>query len=460
MIKRFIKKKIGAYTEKRDLTTGSISKGIWYLALPMIIGNMLEVTFNLVDMFWVGRLGPVALASVAMSGVIMMILITFIIGINTGTLALVARFTGSGEDELRDNVAMQALILGFFIALCVGIVGYFSSPSLLKLLGAGPEVLAEGTKYLRVIFVGTVFVVFSFVVSFILRGAGDSVTPTVVLAFAGIVNVILDPLFIFGIGFPKMGVAGAALATVIAFGLAGLIGLEVLLKGRSHIHLKLNKLKVDLSAMIRIIRIGIPASAQMIVRSFMGAALMAIVAAFGTFAVAAYGIGIRLTMFVLMPGFGFAMAAATLVGQNLGAQEPERAEASGKLATLFYEITVIVIAFVYIVFAPNIISVFDGSPEVLRIGVEFLRITSWSFLFIPFGMVLGRAIMGAGDTVPTMLITLVSLWFFQIPVAYMLAKPLGFGLAGVWYAILAASVLQASLTTFWFKLGLWKRKGV
>ena len=460
MIRNFIKNKIENYTNKRDLTTGSLSKGIWYLALPMIIGYMLQVTFNLVDMFWVGRLGPVALAAVAMSGVVTMILITLIVGVNIGTLALVSRFVGAKDMDSADNAAMQSLIIGFVASVIIGIIGFFLTPPMLKLLGARGDVLILGSGYIRIFYAGLAFVFFMFTISAILRGSGDSVTPTVILAIATGINIVLDPLMIFGIGFPRMGINGAALATVFSFCIGGIIGLEVLLKGRSHIHLNLRRFKIDFDIIRRIFKIGIPASAQMTMRGFMGAVLMAIVASFGTFAIAAYGVGLRLTMIVMMPGFGFAMAAATMVGQNLGAGHPERGEKSAWLATSYYFIFMVFCAAAFITFARELISIFNKSPEVVQLGIGFLRITSWSFLFIPFGLVIGRAIMGAGDTVPPMIITLISLWFFQIPAAYILAKPLGFGLNGVWYAILAASVLQAVLTTCWFKIGLWKRKKV
>ncbi len=460
MIKRYIKNKIENYTIRRDLTTGSLSKSIWYLAIPMIFGNMLEVAFNLIDMFWVGRLGHVALASVAMGGTIMMILITMIVGVNTGTLALVSRFVGAKDQDGADNIAMQSLILGFLVAAFIGFVGYVFTPSMLKLLGASPEVIARGSEYLRVIFAGIAFMFFLFTVSAILRGAGDSVTPTVILIIAGVINVILDPLLIFGIGFPRMGVTGAALATVIAFIIGGVIGLEVLLRGRSHIHIKLESFKVDWGSIFRIVKIGVPSSAQMTMRGFMGAVLMAIVASFGTFAVAAYGVGMRLTMVVMMPGFAFAMAAATMVGQNLGAGSPERSQKSAWLSAAYYFIYMVICAALFFIFAPQLIGLFNKGIKVIEIGTVYLRIAAWSFLFIPFGLVLGRALMGAGDTVPPMLITLISLWFFQIPAAYILAKPLGFGLLGVWLAILSASILQAALTSFWFGLGRWKRKKV
>jgi len=460
MIKNFIKNKIEPYVIKRDLTTGSLSKNIWYLALPMITGHILQVTFNLVDMFWVGRLGPVALAAVAMSGVVMMILITLIVGINIGTLALVSRFVGAQDRDSAEDVAMQSLILGFLVAAVLGLIGYMLTPAMLKLLGARPDVLSSGSEYLRIIFSGVAFVFFMFTISAILRGAGDPVTPTVILAISTVINIILDPLLIFGIGVPRMGIAGAALATVISFCIGGIIGFEVLLKGRSHIHLKLNKFKIDFEIIRRIVKIGIPASAQMTMRGFMGAVLMTIVASFGTFAIAAYGVGLRLTMIVMMPGFGFAMAAATMVGQNLGAGEPKRAEKSAWLATAYYFIFMVIFTAVFIIFAPTLISIFNKTPQVIKLGTNFLRITAWSFLFIPFGLILGRALMGAGDTIPPMVITGISLWLFQIPAAYILSKPMGFGLPGVWYAILSASMLQAAASASWFSLGLWKRKRV
>jgi len=454
MIKKILRK----FRQERDLTSGSISKNLWILAVPMMASNFLQTALNLVDMAWVGRLGPDALAAVSMSGSILMILMFLMMGVGMGTTAMVARFVGAKQFSQAEHVATQSLIMGFWCSLVFAVLGYFISPWLLKILGADTQVLFLGTGYLRILFLGVVVMFYMFLISAILQGAGDTVTPMIVLALSFVINIVLDPLLIFGIGFPKMGVNGAAWATVIAEGIGSLVALEVLLKGRSRLRVRINNLKTDWSAVLRILKIGMPAALQMSLRGLMGVALMAIVAGFGTYAVAAYGVGLRLSLLAMMPGFAFGAAAATLVGQNLGAGKIDRAVASAWQAVGFYSIFMIAISLLFISAAPQLMLVFNDQPEVAKIGVQFLHFTAFSSLFISVGLVLGRAISGSGDTLPVAIFTFVALWLIQLPLAYYLSR--GLGLTGVWLAILVAQIVLAGLNIFWFQLGRWKRKKV
>ena len=241
-----IKKLFFAFQKERDLTTGSITKGIFILAIPMILSNLLQAAFNLVDMIWVGRLGASALAAVAMSGQIIMVVMFVMIGIAVGTTAKVARAVGEKDRPKADNVAMQSLILGFFGSVIFAIVGYYLSPWLLEVLGAKPDVVMLGTGYLRITFIGVIVMFYGFLISAILQGAGDAATPMVILVVATLINIVLDPIMIFGLGFfPKLGVNGAAWATVISRAIGSVIALEVLLKGRSRIHVRLKYFKID-----------------------------------------------------------------------------------------------------------------------------------------------------------------------------------------------------------------------
>jgi len=446
---------------KRDLTEGTISRHIFFLATPVIFSNLFQSFFNIVDMFWVGKLGPSALAAVAMSGSIMMVLMFVLMGVGMGTIALVARYTGAKQEHAADNAAMQSLILGTVMAIILSIIGYFLTVPLLKLLGAEPEVLFLGTGYLQVIFMGVIVVFYMFLVSAIFQGAGDTLTPMFILGSVTLVNIILDPLMIFGVGpFPEMGVVGAAWSTVISEGLGSLIALGLIFKGFSRVHVRLSEFKVDPSTILKILEIGIPASAQMSLRGFMMVFLMAFVAGFGTMAVAAYGVGLRLNMIVLMPGFGFAAAAATLVGQNLGAKAPKRASQSAWTATWYYMIFMSIMTLLFLIFAPQLISVFNKVPEVVEIGTVFLRIISISFIFTALGLVLGRAMSGAGDTLPPLVLTFIALWVVQIPLAYYLANFTILGVRGVFYSILISNTILGILSAFWFNLGLWKRKKI
>ncbi len=459
--REMIKKLFLRFQKERDLTSGSISKGIWILAIPMIVSNLFQTAFNLVDMAFVGRLGSAALAAVSMGGQILMVVMFLMIGVAAGTTAMVARAVGAKNQAKADNVAMQSLILGFFGSIIFAVIGYLISPWLLEILGAGPEVIQAGTGYLRITFAGVLVMFYMFLIAAILHGAGDAATPMVILGISTVINIVLDPLMIFGIGFfPKLGVNGAAWATVIARGIGAAIALEVLLRGRSRVHVRMKYLKADPDAIWRIMRIGLPASAQMTLRGLVGIVLIAVVAGFGTEAVAAYGVGIRLFMIAMMPGFALGMAAGTLVGHNLGAKLPGRAARSAWTAVGYYSIFMFAIAFLFIIFAQYLILIFNNDPNVVKMGTSFLRITSWGYFFIAFSLILNRALSGAGDTVSPMIFTFIALWMVQIPLAIYLSRMPQLGINGVWIAILAAYVVQAFITTAWFQVGRWKHKKV
>ncbi|OGC07027.1 hypothetical protein A3H38_03895 [candidate division WOR-1 bacterium RIFCSPLOWO2_02_FULL_46_20] len=456
-----IKKLFDKFKQERDLTSISISKAIWLLAIPMIISNLLQATYNLVNMVWVGRLGPDALAAVAMSGNILMVVMFLMMGVAIGTTAMIARFLGAKQTAEANNVAVQSLILGFIASIVLGVIGYYFSPWLLKVLGAGPDVLNLGIGYMRITFVGILVMFYMFFIAAILQGAGDAATPMIILGVSVLINAGLDPLLIFGIGiFPKMGVNGAALATVIAEAIGSLIALEILLKGRSRVRVTLKNVKVDWNMMGRILKIGIPASTQMVLRGLMGLVLVAIVARFGTQAIAAYGVGMRLSMLAMMPGFALGAAAATLVGQNLGAGKPERAVTSAWVAVGYYLIFMLFLAALFWFCAPQLMMGFNNDVEVVRIGSEFLRFIAVGNAFTAVGLILGRAIAGSGDTLPTMMFTLVSLWLVQIPLAVFLARLPAFGLSGVWLAVLIAQVILMLLNAMYFQWGGWKWKKV
>ncbi|MBU0687265.1 MAG: MATE family efflux transporter [Candidatus Margulisbacteria bacterium] len=458
MIKR-IAQKLSSLRQKRDLTVGSISKNIWILALPLVVGNFLQSMFNLVDMFWVGRLGPSALAAVAMSGSIMMILFTMVIGLATGTTAMVSRFIGAKKTVEAAQVAAQSINISVFGSIFIAVLGYVFAGGMLKLLGAPPDVLRLGSAYLQIIFLGSFSVFFFFIFFAVLRGSGDAVTPTLVLMFCTLINIVLDPLLIFGIGpFPRMGVAGAALATILSQLVGVAIGLEILLRGRSHLHLHIKYFKVNWDYLYRIIKIGIPSSLQMSLRGIMGVILMAIVAWFGTFAIAAYGVVFRLIMVLMMPGFALADASAILVGQNLGAQKPDRAERSAWTTAFYYMGFMIMVGCLGFIFAPSIMRVFNPNVEVVKIGTDFMRIAAFSYVFTAFGIVLGRSMSGAGDTISPLILTFIALWVIQIPLAVILSKSMG--LRGIWFSFLIANSVNGIITILWFKVGKWKHKKV
>ncbi len=447
--------------KKREPFQGSIVRNVWTLATPMMFGNILQTVFNIVDIIWVGKLGGAAIAAVAMSGTILMVIMTLIIGIATGTIAMVARFTGAGDGKKANEVAMQSLILSFIASSLLAAAGFGLAEGMLKLLGGTPEVVALGTGYLKILLVGGTVMFLLFLAEAILRGAGDALTPMIILIVATLLNAILDPLMIFGkVGFPRLGVNGAALATVLSRGIGVVIAFVVLFRGNSPIHLEWKNVKVDFGLIWRITRLGVPSSIQMSLRSLMGVVLMAIVAQYGTYAVAAYGVGLRIMMLVLMPAFGLATAAATLVGQSLGAREPERAHLSAWTAARFTMLIMGTVGIIFFLFAPSLIGFFSTNPQVVKIGTAYLRITSLGYLFIALGVVLGRSLNGAGDTVSPMVITFISLWGLQIPLALILPGGFHLGVTGVWWAILISTVIHGTITTGWFQRGRWKLKEI
>ncbi|MBN2057389.1 MAG: MATE family efflux transporter [Candidatus Saganbacteria bacterium] len=439
------------------MTTINISKGIFLLAVPMILSNVLQTAFNVVDMIWVGRLGAPALAAVAMSGQVLMVVMFVMIGIGMGTTAKVARAVGEKNREKADNVAMQALILGFFGSLVFGLIGYFLSPWLLEILGAEPDVVALGSGYLQVTFLGVIVMFYGFLISAVLQGAGDAATPMVILAGATIINIVLDPIMIFWLGW---GVNGAAWATVISRAIGSLVALEVLFRGRSRVHVKLEYFRIDWGCMASILMIGFPASVQMTLRGAVGIVLIAVVASFGTYAVAAYGVGLELWMIAMMPGFALGQAAGTLVGQNLGARQEQRAAASAWTTVGYYVVFMLVIGLVFICCAPYLVMLFNTNKEVVRIGSEFLRIAGLGTIFVAPSLILGRSMQGAGDTVAPLIITFVTLWVVQIPLAMFLSRMPELGLRGIWLAILIAYFVQGTMAIAWFQAGKWKQKRV
>lgn len=444
---------------RRELTEGSIVKNVWYLALPMMVGILLQNTFNIVDMIFVGRLGPAAIAAVSMNGILLGVIWTLIMGISLGTVAMVARFIGARRFEEADNVAMQSLFMGILGSIPITIAGFFLAGPILQLLGARGEVLSPGISYLRIVSLGSITMFLPFITGSALRGAGDVYTPMKVLGFATTLNIILDPLFIFGLwGFPRWGVAGSALATVLSQGVGALILLYILFRGRSVLHLNLKKARLNLQMMWRITKIGVFGSLQMVMWNISDLVLMRIVAIYGTFAVAAYGIGMRVIFVVMMPGFSLAQSAATLVGQNLGAEKPARAERSVWVAAGFYEVIMLVSTAILIIFAGNIVSIFNLTPEIVRIGGSYIRFISSTFFFMALSIVLSRAMNGAGDTLSPMLITAISVFVLRIPLVLFLAQI--WATTGIWTGIAISNVAQGLITTFWFTRGRWKHKAI
>ncbi|MFH0953248.1 MAG: MATE family efflux transporter [Verrucomicrobiota bacterium] len=443
------------------ITEGSIPRAVVQLAVPMLVSGILQNAQSLIDLFWVGSLGAAAVAAVAMSGTILMVLFPMLLGLSTGTVALVARAMGAGRPEEASEAASQSLMLGFVVGSISGVAGWFFSPHLFQILGAAPEILSDGEAYLRISLLGSFTVFVLFIGNAALQGAGDTVTPMYVMAVANVLNIVLDPLFIFGLGpFPRLGVKGAAWATVLSQAAAASVALFILFSGRSHLHTRLRQWKPHPVLSWRILRIGLPGSGQMLSRSLMSAVLMRVVAGCGVAAVAAYGVGLRFHMIMLMPAFALGGAAATMVGQNLGAAKPDRARRAAWLATLLDVALMAVGAGIMMAVAPALIRIFNAHPDVVRIGSQYLVTVSPFYVFAAFGIILGRALNGAGDSMAPMIITILTLWGLQVPLAILLAHIWQPATQGIWWGIAAAMTANGLLVAAWFETGRWTRKRV
>ena len=444
-----------------DLTEGRILRAIGQLATPMLVAGVLQNLQSLIDLFWVGRLGPAAVAGVAMSGTVLMVLYPLLMGAATGTIALVARAAGAKRFDEASRAAGQSLMLALVLGGLTGIVGWLLSDKLFGLLRPPADVVAGGVAYLRVSLFGSFTVFVLFIGNSALQGAGDAVTPMWIMATANVINMVLDPFFIFGLGvLPAMGVRGAAIATVLAQAAAATLSVFYLFSGKTPLHVRLSQWKPDLTMSWRILRIGIPGTGQMLARSLMGAVMMTLVASCGTAAVAAYGVGLRFHMLILMPGFALGGAAATMVGQNLGAGKPLRASRTAWLATGIDAAFMTLAATAMMIWAPALIRVFNSDAEVIRVGARYLRIVSPFYVFTAPGIVLGRALNGAGDSLTPMVITVLTLWGLQVPLAILFSRHWQPATQGIWWAIVVATVVNGLLVAAWFQTGRWKKKRV
>jgi len=442
------------------LTEGPLLPAILRLSWPMMLGNFLQTSSSIFDMVFVGRLGPEAIAGVSLSGAIIQMVMTLVIGIDMGMRAMVARFYGARDLEMTRRVIGQALLMAAVLSLLLAGSGVWWRRELLHLIGASSEVVAQGSGYLRIFFLGVACTVSLFFTSGILQSIGDAHTPMRLGALAFGANILLAPLLIFGWGpFPALGVPGAALATVIARGAAGLLLLRLLFRNRE-VGLRLADLRADLPLMGRIVRIALPGALQIGCYGVADIAANYFIAAFGTAAVAAFGVAARSTMLLMVIGFGLSGAAATLVGQNLGAGQAERASHSAWIISGLFGGVLLGGTFAYFLGARAIIGFFTEDAQTLALGVDCLRIFSVGFLFLSLNLILGRALQGAGDTLSPMLFALISRLPLLMGLLYLLPRLGGLGTDGLWYSFVIASATEGLLKLFWFQRGHWKTRRV
>ena len=447
---------------RRDYTQGPIGRAILVLAVPMVLEMVMESVFAVCDVFFVSRLGADAVATVGLTESMLTIIYSIAMGLAIGATAVVARRTGERDHEGASRAAVQAIVLGGLVALTLGVAGGIAAPQLLSMMGASPTVLATGTSYARIMYGGNATIVLLFLVNAIFRGAGDAAIAMRVLWLANAINIALGPCLIFGLGpFPALGVKGAAIATNIGRGLGALFALSRLVRGRTaRVSIARKHLRIEPAVMWRMIRLSASGTLQTIIGTASWIGLIRILSTFGSGVLAGYTIGIRVIIFALLPSWGLSNAGATMVGQALGAKKPERAERAVWIAGFYNMCFLGVVGFLFVFFAHPIANIFTTDPAVVPYAIDTLRIIALGFLFYAYGMVLAAAFNGAGDTMTPTVLNVVVFWLFEIPLAYVLAKTLGFGPRGVYLAVTLAFSMLALLSAVLFKRGRWKTRTV
>ncbi len=446
---------------RRDYTTGSITRNIWLLAIPMILEQATVVVFQLGDLFWVGRVNPQALAVVSLSGTIRWTLVSLAVGLGTGGMAVVARRVGEHNEEGADRATAQTLFLAVLVTLLLSGVGFLTIGPILRILGAGPDIFSTTLTYMQVTLAGLLAIVLFSVINTLFRGAGDARAAMLIGGGVNILSVLAEPFPVFGIGpLPRMGVVGAAVAVISVYAVGLLAQTALLLSGKLHIRLVPRLLRPDLRLMWTIVTIAVPSTIEMFLRALSRVVLLGIVAIYGTFAVAGYGVANRLLLVSIVPGFGLGNAAATLVGQNLGAGRPERAEKSVWTIVGYNLAFVGSIVGLYLLFPGWFVGLFTHDPGVVHHASHCLRITGISYGFLAAGIIASRGLDGAGNTVPGMAIGLLTLWGVQVPLTYLLARWNLMGADGVWLGLSIANILNGILFVYWFRRGGWKLKQV
>jgi putative MATE family efflux protein len=445
----------------QDFTTGNLNRAILLLAIPMVLEMVLESLFAVVDVFWVGRLGADAVATVGLTESLLSLVFAVGLGLSLSITAMVARRIGEKDPEGAAVAGVQAIAIGLVISILVGVPSFIYAPHLLHLMGASPQIVAVGSGYARIALAGSGAIMMLFLNNAIFRGAGDAAIAMRLLWVSNIINLVLDPCLIFGWGpFPKLGVTGAALATFTGRSIGVLYQFYRLLKGTERIRILRRQVHLNFSVLLRLLRVSLTGILQFAIAHTSWIGLVRIVSVFGSAALAGYTIAIRILIFVLMPSWGLSNAAATLVGQNLGAKQPERAETSVWRTGLYNMIFLGVIGLFFVVFAEPIIRLFTSDPAVVPLAVSSLRILSYGNVGYAYGMVMLQAFNGAGDTITPTIVHFFGFWLLEIPLAYFLAITIRMQSNGVYIAIVVAEAAIAAAGIVLFKRGRWKRQQI
>ncbi|MBK6902588.1 MAG: MATE family efflux transporter [Saprospirales bacterium] len=443
--------------KEKSYTTGSINRAIVLLAIPMVLEMAMESLFAVVDVFFVAQISVDAVATVGLTESVITIIYSMAMGLSMAATAMVARRVGERKPDAAAWAAIQAIYIGLALSVALGIVGWIFAEDILRGMGASDQVVETGLGYTKVMLGGNIVITLLFLLNGIFRGAGDAAIAMRSLWIANAVNIVLDPLLIFGVGpFPELGVMGAAVATTIGRGVGVVYQVHIMFKGSGLLRILRRHFVIQWQIIWRLIKVAAGGAGQYFIASASWIFLMRIVSQFGSEVVAGYTIAIRLIVFTILPSWGISNAAATLVGQNLGAGFPDRAEASAWRAAFYNMIFLLVVAVVYISAGPILIRFFSQEASVVEAGALSLRIISLGYIFFAYGMVISQSFNGAGDTLTPTLINLVCFWMMEIPLGYILANHTGLEHAGVFWAITLSETAMAIICIILFRRGKWK----
>lgn len=446
---------------EQDFTEGKLSRAILLLSIPAVLEMVMESVFVIVDIYFVSKLGADAVATVGITESMVTVIYAIAIGLGTATTSLVSRRIGEKNPDLASRSAVQAILAGLAVSLLIGIPGALYSENLLGMMGASPAIKENMSGYTRIMLGGNVVIMMLFIINAVFRSAGDAAVAMKVLWVGNIINIILDPCLIFGLGpFPQMGVTGAAIATNIGRGTAVLLQFYLLFFGKKRIRIAVKHLTFDFRIMLKLFKLSVGSIGQNLIGTTSWIALVRIISMFGSEVVAGYTIAIRIIGFTLLPSWGISNASATLVGQNLGAKKPDRAERAVWVTGWVNMVLLGAIGSILVLFPEPFIRLFIESENVIRTGILGLRIISIGFIAYGLGMVLVNSFNGAGDTSTPLKINIFAFWFVEIPLAWLLAIKAGFNEEGVFIAIVVAESLMTLIAWLVFRRGKWKLKEV
>jgi len=451
----------GLRGSNRDFTEGHVGEAVILLAIPMVMEMSMESLFAVVDVFFVSQLGADAVATVGLTESMLTIVYSVAMGLCIGAMATVARRIGEKDADGAAIAAVQVVVVGILVSAAMGLVGALNARRLLSLMGAGEALLGESARFTVIMLGGNAAIVLLFLINAIFRAAGDAAIAMRVLWIANLINLVLDPCLIFGLGpFPELGVVGAAVATTTGRSTAVLIQLAVLFSGRGRIAVGRRHLQLVPHAMWTVCRLSGTGLLQILINTTSWIGLVRVISSFGSAAMAGYTIGIRTILFAILPSWGLSNAAATMVGQGLGAGKPDRAERAVWTAGFYNMVFLGIVGLVFVVFTPSIVAIYTDDVAVARHAVNCLRIVSLGFVFYAYGMVLTQSFNGAGDTWTPTWINMACMWLWEVPLAWLLALQLGYGPAGVYVAIMIAFSTLAVVSAVIFRRGAWKVKRV